>query len=106
GVRAAPVRVEREGERVQVRGDVALAAGIAVEPPGAADVLPALEDREVVQARLLEADGHAQAGEARADDRDVDLAPRGAAAVGGDGRGVAGDRGHPIGEPAKKRNQT
>ena len=47
---AVPVRVGRERERVEVRRDVALAAGVAVRPPGAADVVVALDHDEVVDA--------------------------------------------------------
>ena len=46
-----PVRVGREGERVEVRGDVAAAAGVGVVAPGAADVAGALEQHEVALAR-------------------------------------------------------
>jgi len=41
--------------------------------PGAADVVAALEHHEVVDARFLQPDGHAEAGEAAADDDDVVL---------------------------------
>src|SRR4029079_559954 len=75
-IQAVPVRIGRERERVEVRGDVALAAGIAVHEPGAADVLAALDHDEVVEPPLLQPDGHAEAAEAGADDRDlVDMAP-------------------------------
>ena len=70
----APVRVRGERERVEVRGDVAGAAGVGVRPPGAADVGVALEDHEVVDALLAQPDGEAEAGEPGADDRDVDCA--------------------------------
>jgi hypothetical protein len=60
-VRARPGRVGREGERVQVRRDVALAAGVRVGLPGAAD------------ARRFEADREAESGEAGPDDRDADV---------------------------------
>jgi hypothetical protein len=56
-----------------VRGDVTGAAGIGVEVPGPAYVLPALDHQEVLVAFLLEANRRAQAGEAAADDRDVDF---------------------------------
>ena len=71
GVRPAPLGVRRERERVEVRGDVARAAGVGVRPPGAADVVVALEHDEVVDPLLAQPDRRAQAGEARADDRDV-----------------------------------
>ena len=67
--RPAPVRVGRERERVQVRGHVAGAARVGVIAPGAAQLLGPLEHDEVVDALLLQADRHAQPGEARADDR-------------------------------------
>ena len=56
-----------------MRGDVAAAARIGVEPPGAADGVAALEHHEVLDPGLAQLDGHAQAGEAGADDGDVDL---------------------------------
>ena len=60
--------------------DVALAAGIAVRPPGPADLGVALEDDEVLDALLLEADRHPEAAEPGAEDRDREL-PLGRAAV-------------------------
>ena len=51
GVGVGPVRVEREGERVEVRRDVAAAAGVLVGPPGAADVVHLLDD-DVLDALL------------------------------------------------------
>jgi len=69
GVR--PVRVGRERERVEVGRDVAAAARVRVEVPGAADVVAALEHDEVLDALLLEPDRHAEAGEPGADDGDV-----------------------------------
>ena len=51
-----------------MRGHVAGAARVGVVVPGAADVVAALEHDEVVDALLLEADRHAEAGEAAADD--------------------------------------
>ncbi len=69
--RLAPLGVEREGEGVEVARDVAGAARVGVVAPGAADVGAALEDREVVEAGVHELDGHGDAREAGADDRDV-----------------------------------
>jgi hypothetical protein len=54
-----------------VRGHVALHARIGVLPPGAAHVVGLLEHDEVVDALLLEPDGHAETGKAGADDRDA-----------------------------------
>src|SRR6185369_8862110 len=73
-VDVAPVGVGREGERVEVRLHVARAAGVRVVAPDAADVAGALEDEEVVDARLQEADGEAEAAEAAAGDGDVNVA--------------------------------
>jgi hypothetical protein len=73
GVGAAPVRVLGEGEGVEVGRHVALAAGIGVVPPGAADVVAPLEEDEVVDAVLLEAMGQAEAGEPGADDGHSDV---------------------------------
>ena len=66
-----PARVRLEGERVEVRRDVARRARVVVVAPGAADAVRLLEDREVVDARLLEADPHPQPREAGADDEDL-----------------------------------
>src|SRR5918995_607488 len=68
GIRAVPV-VPRERERIEIRRDVALAARVAVRPPGAADVRAAFEHDEILDALLLEADRHPEAAEAGADDR-------------------------------------
>src|SRR5205085_549084 len=67
----APLGVQGEGEGIEVRGDVALAARVAVVPPGAADVAVLLEDDEVLDPLLAQADGGTQAGEAGADDGDA-----------------------------------
>jgi hypothetical protein len=75
-VRAPPLRVRRERVRVQMRRDVALAAGIAVRPPGAADVRVALPHDEVLDALPLEADRHAEPGEAGAQNADPDVPGR------------------------------
>ena len=69
----APVRVGREGERVDVAGHVAATARVGVLAPGAADLARPLEDDEVVAAGALQPAGHREAGEAAADDRDLDV---------------------------------
>ena len=66
-----PVRVRLERERVQVRRHVAGAARVGVLAPGAADRVGLLEDDEVLDARFLELDRCADAGEAVADDHDL-----------------------------------
>ncbi len=68
---ARPVGVGREGERVQVRLHIAGAARIVVVAPGGPHRAGFLEQGEVMQACLLEADRHAQPGEAGADDGDI-----------------------------------
>ena len=55
-------------------GDVAGGAGIRVGAPDPADRVPALEDREVLDALTAEADPHADAAEPGADHADADLA--------------------------------
>ena len=70
GVDVAPVRVRRERVRVEVRLDVDRAARIAVVAPRAPEVLRALEDLEVVDAGLPQADRHAEPGKPGADDGD------------------------------------
>ena len=65
-----------------MRGDVALTARIGVRLPRAADVVGALDEHEVVDPLLLEADREAQAGEAGADDRDAHVRDGAARALG------------------------
>ena len=67
GERVLPVGLGLERERVQVRRDVAGAAGVTVVAPRAADVVELLQDDEV-HALLLQLDRHSQAGEAGPDD--------------------------------------
>jgi hypothetical protein len=62
---------------VQDAGDVAGAPGIAVVAPRAAQVIGTLEHDEVLDAVTAQGDGHPQAGQARARDRDLDLSSLG-----------------------------
>src|SRR3546814_16689121 len=55
---------------IQVRLHVTGAARIAVVAPGAADIVCALENFEILDARLLETDREAQARKPTADDQD------------------------------------
>ena len=55
--------------------------GIGVRPPRAADVGVALQDHEVLDSLLLQADRHAEAAEAGAEDRDPDIAGAWRAAI-------------------------
>jgi hypothetical protein len=54
-----------------MRRDIALAAGIGVVSPRAADVAGALQDYEVADALTKEVDGGSESCEAGADDGDV-----------------------------------
>ncbi|MET3961373.1 hypothetical protein ABIE44_001307 [Marmoricola sp. OAE513] len=66
-----PVRVGLERVRVGDAGDVDGEPGVVVHVPGAAEVVLALDDEQVVEALLLERDGRAHPAEARADDDHV-----------------------------------
>ena len=68
--RRRPLRVGREGERVQVRRHVTPAARVRVVPPGAADVVRTLQYDEVVVPGLLEPDRHPDPGEPGPDHHD------------------------------------
>src|SRR5437764_10169773 len=52
-------------------GNIAGASGIAVGPPGAANVITLLDDQERVQSGFAELDGHTQAGKACAHNQDI-----------------------------------
>src|SRR3954453_5904789 len=71
-----PLRVEGEGEGVEVRRDVAAAAGVLVGPPGPADVVHLLDD-DVLDALLGELDGCADPAETSTDDDDSMMIQRG-----------------------------
>ena len=57
-----------------MRLHVAAAARVVVHPPGAADAGFLFEQQEVLLAPLLEANGHAEAGKAAAEDGDLAMA--------------------------------
>ena len=78
-VAARPARVGREGELVQVRGDVAGRAGIGVVVPHAADSLAALEHGHVVVPGPAQHHDRGDTGKAASDHRD--RAPAGACAA-------------------------
>jgi hypothetical protein len=63
-----PVGFRLEGQRIEVGGDVAGAAGILIVAPGAANVIAAFHQQHVVEAGLAQADRGGQAGKAGADD--------------------------------------
>src|SRR4029077_4869900 len=66
-----------------MRRNVARAARVAIVPPGAADIGALLDDEKGIHARLEKFDAHAKAGEAGADDENVDGGFRGVRMRGG-----------------------
>ncbi len=72
-VHAAPARIEREGEGVQVRGDVAGAARVRVVAPGPPDICRTLDHHKVLLAVLLESNSHPKAGEPRPQNGHMDM---------------------------------
>ena len=56
-----------------MRLHVAGAAGVVVDQPGAAQIGFALQHQEIVATLLPQPDGHAQPGEAGADDQRVEF---------------------------------
>ena len=73
GKAARPVGVGREAERIDGGGHIHMRAGVGVVPPGAAQAGLLFDNHEVVHARALQADGHAQPGHASAQDHDLML---------------------------------
>src|SRR5438876_2830023 len=73
GPQSRPVRLLLEREAVEGGRDVAGGARVGVVAPGAAQAVRLLEDRERVDAGLLQLDAEAEPREARADDRDASL---------------------------------
>ena len=59
-----PVRVRREGIGIQVGGNVTGGPGILVIPPGATHGVASFQNHEIIDAGLLETNGHAQTREA------------------------------------------
>ena len=72
GVVVRPIRIGREGIRIEVVGNVDTQVGVGVLEPGAADIGVLVEDG-VRDARLLEPNRRAEAAEAGADDADVEF---------------------------------
>ena len=73
GAQPRPVAALGERERVQVAGDVARRARVAVVEPGAADLRRAVEDHDVGDAVAPELDRRGDTAEARADHHDARL---------------------------------
>src|SRR6266699_2917427 len=71
------MRIESEGEGVQVRGDVAGAARISVVTPCASDVCRPLDHHKVFPALLLKPNCHPQSGESRPQDGHTDMTDTG-----------------------------
>ena len=63
-----PVGFTFKGVALERGGDVAFGAGVMVVSLGAADIILLFENDEVIQARLLELDGHANTGKSATDD--------------------------------------
>src|SRR5260221_11548623 len=57
-VHAAPIWIEREGEGVQVRGDITGTAWIRVIAPGPPDICRPLDHHKIFLALLLESNRH------------------------------------------------
>jgi len=72
GEHPRPLRVLLEGERVEMRLNVAGATRIGVVAPSAADAVGAFQHQKVAVAFLLQAYRHTQPGEAGADDQGRD----------------------------------
>ncbi len=70
GAQPRPVAPLREGERVEVRGDVAGGARVVVVEPGATEVRGGVEDRDIAEAVLLQLDRRGDPAEAGTDDED------------------------------------
>ena len=68
GPQARPVGIEVERIGIQMRLHIAGQTGIGVDPPGAADAVLAVEDREVTKAVLPQENPQRQPTRARADD--------------------------------------
>src|SRR6201999_526111 len=73
GEGAGPPRVLLVGVGVQDAGDVARATGITVVAPGPAQVVGALEHHGVLDPVAPQGERHAQAGQSRARDGDLDV---------------------------------
>ena len=71
GERAVPVGVARVAEGIDDRGGVGAAVRVGVLAPGAAELLGLLDQDEVLDSGLLQADGGADAAVAAADDEDL-----------------------------------
>src|SRR5260370_23158263 len=72
-IHGGPIRRGSEGKRIEVGRDVAGTSGIAIVPPGAADVGALFDDEKGAHAGFEKLDAHANAGETRADDEYVDI---------------------------------
>src|SRR6266852_219859 len=72
-IHARPIgrRFEREG--IEMRRDVAGAAGITIVPPGAADIFALFDDEKGAETGFNKLDAHANPGKPGADDQDVDI---------------------------------
>jgi hypothetical protein len=83
GIHAGPFGRRREGKRIKVGRNIASTAGVAIVPPGAADVGALFDDEERFHPRFEKLDAHAQAGKAAADDEDIYVGDGGIRRIGG-----------------------
>ena len=65
---ARPVRVRREGERIEMRGDITGRARINIVTPDATDRVRLFQNDEILDAALLQAMRHPDAAKAGSDD--------------------------------------
>ncbi len=100
GEQPRPVRVRLEEVGVGGGGDVDGQARIAVDVPGAAEVVLAVEDHEVVVAHPLELDGRAYPAETGPHDDRVELL-RSHDPDGTSGTGKLDDRAQPLSDPVR-----
>src|SRR6266566_5335102 len=71
-IHAGPIRRRSEGKRIEVRRNIAGAAGVTIVPPGAADIAALFDDEKRFHTGFEKLDAHAQTGKAGADDKHVD----------------------------------
>src|SRR6266446_4089517 len=81
-IHTSPFRGRSEGKRIEVRRNIASAAGITIVPPGAANVRTLFDDEKRVHTGFEKLDARAQAGEAGTHDQDVDIPDDGTCGIG------------------------
>ena len=71
GIHAGPFGGGSERKRIKMGWDVAGAAGVAIVPPGAADIVVLFDDEKGFHTGFEKLDAHANAGEASTHNEDV-----------------------------------